>query len=444
VRKSLHSFFDPRRGAPLLAVLMGAVLLASPIVHAQSVDRPAAGKLVFVSGPATLEGQDGKSRTATAGMEVHQGEQVVTGTDAYVHLRMIDKGFVAVRPHSRLAIVLYEFDEARPSASRIKLQLHTGNTRTVSGKGGEAAKQNYRFNTPMAAIGLRGTDYTVVSSDDATRVSVARGAVAVTPLSESCQAASLGPCSTPGTRELSAAVRHAYLEVSTGARVPVLVRPEQDPQGGGGQNPSGRPQEPSANTGGDLQLADSKGAANQVVADRLAAGLVPEVPDPPAPALLVWGRWSVFAAQGGGSAAVATLVEGRDVLFGNDVFALLRTSGPASALPKQGTVDFKLANSEAYTLANGNLGQASVLGGNLSIDFQQRGFSTALSVQHGEGLEQLHAQGGVHRQGFLNADPRRSNMNLSGVVAGGGAEAAYLFDKPLTSGGLLGAVRWVR
>lgn len=415
--------------------------LLAPWANAQEV--PGAGKVVFVSGPAQLVGPKGQQRGVAVGAEIRQGEQVVTGPDAYVHLRMVDNGFVAVRPQSRLAIELYEYQADNPAASRIKLQLDSGNTRTVSGKGGEAAKQNYRFNTPMAAIGLRGTDYTVVSSPDATRVSVSRGAVAVTPLGEGCIAAALGPCATPTTRELHAAISHAYLEVSAGARVPVLVKPEQDPQGGGSQNPAGRPEEPKAEAASDLKLADSKDAANQVSADRLTSSLgAPDTPAPP-PAQLVWGRWSSYA-QGPGAPALASLLEGREVMVGNQVFGLLRQSGPTISLPSQGSFDFKMAGSEAYSVSGGALNPAQVLGGTFTIDFLRRGFSTTLAVSHAEGLEQLHAQGAVQWQGFLIADRGRSNMNLSGAVANGGAEAAYLFDKSLTSGGLLGAVRWVR
>lgn len=419
-------------------VLALAAASAAGVAPAQEV--PGAGKVLFVSGPAHLIGSDGRQRPVEVGAQIRQGEQVRTGPDAYVHLRMVDNAFVAVRPQSRLAVQIYEYQAANPAASRIKLQLDTGNARTVSGKGGEAAKHNYRFNTPMAAIGLRGTDYTVVSTQDATRVSVSRGAVAVTPLGDGCAAASLGPCATAATRDLSASIPHAYLQVSSGAHLPVLVKPEQDPQGGAAQNPGNRPDEPRADAKPEFELAGTKDAATQVAAEKLATGLTPV--EPPAPAALVWGRWSTFA-EGPGAPAVAELLPGRQIMVSNQVFGLLRQAGTAT-MPGQGSFDFKLAASEAYTVQGAELTPARVLGGSFNIDFVRRTFGTALSVQHGEGSEQLHAKGAVQWQGFLIADRALSNMNLVGAVANGGSEAAYLFDKTLTSGGLLGAVRWVR
>jgi len=416
---------------------------------AQAQQAPGAGTVVFVSGAAEIVTADGKRSPLQAGAQIRQGDQVTTGKDTYVHVRMIDNAFVAVRPQSRFAVELYEYDAARPAASRIKLNLHNGNTRTVSGKGGEAARQNYRFNTPMAAIGLRGTDYTVVSSSDATRVSVSRGAVAVTPLGSDCTSGSLGPCATGSTRELNASLSHAYLEVNARNLAPVLVRPEQDPQGGSGQNPANRPEEPHADGKGDMK---SKDTANLVAADLLALGLTstPVTPvetvvtPPPEPQQYMWGRWSGYAA-GTGAPAMSTLLDGtRKIVSGNDVFGLLRNGPLPAEIPSQGAFNFQLAGSEAYLLANGALNPAQVTSGTFGLDFSQRTFNTTLAVAHGASVEQLSAVGKVQFQGLLIADTTRSNMNLSGAVSGSGMEAAYLFDKQLSSGGLLGAVRWVR
>ncbi len=134
----------------------------------------------------------------------------------------------------------------------------------------------------------------------------------------------------------------------------------------------------------------------------------------------------------------------REVVYGSDVFALLRTGTLPTEITATGGYNFKLAGSEAYTLANGVLSPAQVTSGSFGVDFNQRTFNTALSVSYAGGVEQLSAAGKVQFQGLLQADPARSNMNLSGAVAANGSEAAYLFDKQLSSGGLLGAVRWVR
>lgn len=419
-----------------------------------SAQAPIAGRIVFAIGQAEVVSAAGARIPATDGAELRAGERVVTGPDAYVHLRMVDQAFIAVRPDSTLEIDLYDYDAAEPQASRIRLQLDTGNARTVSGRGGEAARDRYRFNTPIAAIGLRGTDYTVRALDDDTRVSVRRGAVAVTPLGVDCRADALGPCAGAATRELSAGLPHAYLQVSTHQPVPSLITPEQDPAGGAAQNPADRPVEPNAQ-------ADPK-PKSKSEADDKSTTTVAEAPTPAAPEAisaitvdrllgpaagrkLVWGRWSGQAEGSSSPPVVALLGPRREITYANAVFGLLRDNTGPVALPAQGTVGFRLDGAEAWVANGGGYAAASVLDGHLGIDFRQRIFDTSLAVQHAGGLEDLHAKGAIQASGLFASDAAASSMTVRGALARDASEAAYLFDKPLPGGGgLLGAVRWVR
>lgn len=432
----------PRRLAAfpqLAAVLALLVPLAFAPARAAGAGQPA-GRITFAVGEAYITAADGARRPARVDAPVYEGESLATGSDGYLHLRMVDDAFAALRPGSVLRLTRYAFDPARPKASRIRLDLDTGNVRAVSGRGGEAARQRYRFATPLAAIGLRGTDYTVRVFDEVTRVSVRRGAVSVTPLGAACSAAGAGPCQTPLTRELTAQMPHAYLELSARNPMPVLVLPEQDPKGAAGQNPPPGPGEPQVRS--DVRTAPAE-AVNEVLAGE-ALNAVPIQPPPaPPPPQLVWGRWSNWAS-GSGAPPVADLVsDDREVMVGNDVFGLLRDSSQPTRLPTQGKVDFVLAGSEAYVLGGGSLTAAQVRDGSLGVDFRDRTFTTRLDVQHAQGRESLRAAGSVQFQGFLVADPARSNMNLQGALARDGSEAAYLFDKQVTGGTLLGAVRWL-
>ncbi|HEY0879049.1 MAG TPA: FecR domain-containing protein [Zeimonas sp.] len=442
--------------------LLAAASLALA-VSAQADAVPAAGRVVFVSGNAQISGTDGMARAVHAGTEVRAGERIATGDDTYVHLRMVDRAFVALRPQSTFVVELYEYDAARPQDSRIRLQLDEGNARTVSGQGGEAARDRYRFGTPVAAIGLRGTDYTVRTTGDATRVSVVRGAVVVTPLGSGCSADSLGPCHTLASRELSAGLPHAYLEVTARDPLPVLVAPEQDPAGAASQNPPGAPDEPRSEESGSPP-ASAKApieTIGEVNADRVLAlapdappGIAPEPPvapvlppvvtNPGAETSLVWGRWSHYATGDGSPALVTLLSPKREVLYGNEVFALLRNREGRFSMPAQGVADFRFDAGEAYAVRDGVATAAAVLGGEFSVDFRQREFRTELSVHHGSELERLHARGSVQFQGLLVSDPARSSMTAAGALANDLQSAAYLFEKPVTGGSLLGAARWTR
>ena len=76
-----------------------------------------------------------------------------------MHVRFLDDAVLSVRPNSELHIETYRFDAERPDLSTVKLNLIQGTARTVSGEAAKTAKERYRLNTPIAAIGVRGTDF---------------------------------------------------------------------------------------------------------------------------------------------------------------------------------------------------------------------------------------------------------------------------------------------
>jgi hypothetical protein len=425
-----------------------------PLAASASADPGPAGRVLFAVGDAQRVSAAGQREPLRVGSSVFAGDAIVTADGASVQVRMVDQALVAVRPNSRLSIPVYEFDARNPAASRIKLELVSGNSRTVSGKGGEAAKQNYRFNTPLAAIGLRGTDYTVSAAPESTRVSVARGAVVVSPIGEGCSAAQFGPCQSALARELTAAQQHAYLEVSAKSRVPSVVLPEQDPSGAARQNPAERAGEPSASRsgGGTRGSSDTSTSAsatqspdrsketarNDITKAAVVDDLVVSVNK------LQWGRWNAVAEGSSAPTVTSLLGPGREITVGNDVFGLVRTAAPLN-LPVNGVVSFTMAGSEAVVQSAAGLEAAKVIAGSMSIDFFKRGFDTAIAVKHGGGQETLTAAGAVTYLGFLYSNPDKSNMTVNGAIAQGGTEAAYLFEKSLLANKtLLGAVRWLR
>ena len=90
-----------------------------------------------------------------------------------------------------------------PEKSSVKFNLLEGTARAVSGNAAEAARQRFRLNTPIAAIGVRGTDFVVTTTATLMTVLVNEGAVVVAPFSDECVAQGFGPCSTNAV-ELSA------------------------------------------------------------------------------------------------------------------------------------------------------------------------------------------------------------------------------------------------
>jgi hypothetical protein len=201
------------------------------------------GEVVFAVGPSQAlnvpkNSKPGSasasiSRALTRGQSIFLGEHVLTGPGAHVHIRFVDGAFVAVRPESRLVVEQYEFNPSEPSASIVKFQLMQGVARSITGKAGEAAKERFRLNTPVAAIGVRGTDFVVATRVDESRAIVNRGAIVVAPIGFGCSADSFGPCSglvakelTPAMGDLMARVQHGQIElVSSRGLAPERIQP---------------------------------------------------------------------------------------------------------------------------------------------------------------------------------------------------------------------------
>jgi hypothetical protein len=182
------------------------------------------GEVSFLIGTARIAAGPDAPRDLVRGDKVSAGQVIETGDNGHVHLRFVDDGTVAIRPQSRLRIEDFHYDPANPRENRIKFSLEQGTLRSITGRAGEAAKDRYRLNTPIAAIGIKGTDFIVQVANDTTRVAVNSGAIVLAPLGEGCPANALGACSTAGARELSAAMVGRYLELKARYSVPELIQ----------------------------------------------------------------------------------------------------------------------------------------------------------------------------------------------------------------------------
>lgn len=410
-----------------LALAAFALVFIAPMRGAQADE--IVGRAVFITGQAQIE-RAGALRALDKAQALRPGDWIQTGPDGHVHLRMIDQGFIAVRPGSRLQLRQYTYRPADPAANRVQLHLEYGVARTVSGRAGEANKARYRFNTPHAAIGLRGTDYVVQALADVTRVSVFRGAVIVSPMDAGCGADSLGPCQSQLSRELSALTPHAYIEVRLRGNGPEILLEENGKDAPNRVAPP-RPEEPRA----------SLGLTSEITSARLVDAYAPASP-PPAPPAIVWGRWSHIPLAT--PTIVSLLTPEREITYANDLFGLLRTSGPVE-LPTAGQISLRQNGGEAWLReTGGQLLSVPLSDGRLDLDFNQRRFDTRLTAHPGETPVNLNASGAITFQGLLIGDPALSSMNVNGVVGSQAEEAGYVFDQALPAGTLYGVTHWKR
>ncbi len=400
-------------------VCLLSLVLVSTTIYAQE-----AGKVLLAIGSALVQDQQGQKPLQVGGT-VSVGDIISTQRGAYVHIRMLDGGLLAIRPESKLTIEVFDYNPASPASGRVRYHLHHGVGRSVTGAIGQANKKAFRFNTPLAAIGVRGTDFVVATTGEQTRVSVSQGAIVIAPLGTQCSATEFGSCAVNAL--LLAATTPGYAELDIRQPVPRL---RQDMENSPDQQMPAHPSEPSS-------LNEDKRS--------LAASLPPLVPATVAPSVVYWGRWNPDLQNVNGATIEELAALGKKPRLANWLFGLGVDNMPAR-LPKSGQVSFNLYGGDAYVRTTAGLMQpASLLGGSLGVNFSTSQFQVNTDVRALDQTHQLHAAGPVEIRGYLMADPTRSNAVINTVLGEDLTQAGSLFTKPLDNGStLLGAITWRR
>ncbi|OUU66735.1 MAG: hypothetical protein CBC24_02605 [Candidatus Pelagibacter sp. TMED64] len=404
-----------------------------------------AGTVNLVIGRAYVNsGPDGDLRLRT-GASVSEGDRIRTESNGHVHIKFRDNAVLSVRPNSELLIESYRYNPEKPELSAVKLNLVQGTARTVSGEAAKAARERYRLNTPVAAIGVRGTDFLVSTTSSSLTALVNDGAIVVAPFSTQCSAQGLGPCSFNAV-ELGSDSMQA-LEFEAGMvqprLIPVLSRAPESEQ--------------SLNLAGGLaalaqSILDQDAVAtnqnDEVVAESVTSlelgdeakvqapygtgftpeslGSVSDLRD----RQLVWGRF----AEGKGDLERLTLplseaAEGRDVTVGGnfEYFLFRPEDGDKQVQEGLGEIGFSLTSAQAYFKAENQVSPVAVSGGGLFINFNNNSFQTSLDLYHMQlGEARFNSAGRIYNGGYFHS--RDGESRIVGAVSLDGEESGYFFD----------------
>ena len=391
---------DKIRSCGIAVVFLAAWLLAGVAAAAGQAEE--VGRIVLAVGDTRMNGKALKE-----GESVPVGAELATGKDGYLYLKTIDNGFLILRPDSLAIVETYQVDTVNPQESRFKFSLRQGVARNISGEAVGKARKNFRFNTPVAAIGVRGTDFSVYADAWETRVAVLFGGVIVSGFDGHCTPQGAGPCE--GGRELFAQEASAVLQVQKGHATPKILedgalspnfvappRPDEPETSGEDKNvPS--VQEPE--TSGEDKNVPS--VQESVLKPGNMANLDPMKP-------IIWGRWQEISenlpatvkilnsgTDAGAGAGTDTGVEEDKyitILLGS--YILLRDKDSAIRTPVNGSAGFSMQDSIAHVTDSINRveADAALSNGTLNFDFSKASFSTQVD---------LHALGETHR---LSAD----------------------------------------
>lgn len=153
----------PRRIAwPVLAVsalVAALVVLPSPrIARAQD-----AGQIKVSRGTAHIE-RSGRRLPAQVGARIRPSDVVVTGADGSVGIAFADDSLISIGPNSALTVEQFAFDSTTHRGTH-DTSLRKGTLAAVSGKIARQSPDAMKVRTPVAILGVRGTELVVRTSD---------------------------------------------------------------------------------------------------------------------------------------------------------------------------------------------------------------------------------------------------------------------------------------
>ena len=408
----------------VLFACIGAWALASQVV----------GEVTLTIGKSNIDRATASTEPQKGG-SVQEGDIIRTSDNGHVHIRFIDGARVSVRPNSVFRIHEFKYSPSEPSASVVRLSLDSGEVRSISGAAAQSAKERFRLNTPLVAIGVKGTDFVTQVSKDVIRVTVNQGAIVMAPFDGGCKADALGVCATSRARELTAEMLGKALVYRLGTFDPSFQNITKPGQSDNSKLPH---LDRQARDSSEKPLAsdtEAKNPLNAIGSNRL-----------------IWGRWARDPiANDSLTVPFLDAMRGNDVTVGDGYYFLFREQSNINVLPTLTTkTDFGLKSSSVYYRdATNETLPATVNSGRLSIDFGAKTFATQLGLSaEGTGLQTYTQSGTINSITgiFLGrSGPEVAPISsLAGAISLDARQAGYLFKSQLGRGIFIGATLWGR
>lgn len=216
------------QGCLMCVLIITATLASSPAAAlvsgaVKTEKNQPVGQITLLIGDARVNGPARRgSERLSNGASVYPGDIILTRASGHAHLRFIDGALMSLRPSSRLTIQEYSYHPEAPEKNRVHFKLEEGIARSISGQAAKDAHERFRMNTPVAAIGVRGTDFIVHTSTERTRALVTEGGIVLSVLDANCNAAGLQGCTIDGL-ELRGGSQQ-LLELDLATNEPRLMR----------------------------------------------------------------------------------------------------------------------------------------------------------------------------------------------------------------------------
>ncbi|MRD55524.1 hypothetical protein GH816_03080 [Betaproteobacteria bacterium LSUCC0115] len=447
----------------VVSVALGSVAFVLTVSSAKASEHTV-GQVTFLVGKAE-QVKGGVAKAIRRGDAIEVGATVQTSNNGHVHIRFVDGALVSVRPSSSLKVTEYNFVKDNPKSSKVKFELVEGTARAVTGAAGKAAKDNFRLNTPVAALGVRGTDFSVFSSMSESLVSVNSGAVVISQFGDGCSRVGSGPCQGPSALEVRAGSTGGGAALVSVATEKPLALPEGTVRFAGNTGTAGVTNLASASLSASPVAVETSSSSSEaaVVADSQAldgasraivSGAEVSLPTAgDSASKLAWGRWYGAAWPADKTVTYQQAREGgggRSVTVGNPYVSLYRSAESPFVIPDKGSARLALQSGQVHWIGALDTRIAGTVdSGSLTLDFGGKRFSTELIGTNPKvGTFNLQASGVLSTSnlapGIFVSDQSSTGARVAGAMTSNATEAGYLFEQPAARSILMGTTNWRR
>jgi hypothetical protein len=157
VKLNPHAFIDndptKMKAGVRLTLPKKVVVRSTP---AQPVKLKKVGAVQEKEGSVVAVDRRKVSRKLDKGDPVFLGDKVITGEKGYVRLKMIDDAILDLRCFSIMVIEEYALND---TSRRSIVNLLQGSLKKITGQIGKLTEDVYELRTPVASVGVRGTEY---------------------------------------------------------------------------------------------------------------------------------------------------------------------------------------------------------------------------------------------------------------------------------------------
>ena len=149
-------------------VLLILLCLITPFSSA-SAEPEGVATVVAIRGTVTALDKTGASRNLSIKSQIFRDDVLKTGKNGQMQIMFTDNSIISLGRGSEMKIAEYRWQPGKKD-SALKTQVKEGTFRVMGGALAKDAPQNFKTETPTATIGIRGSMYTFMATQDSLSV----------------------------------------------------------------------------------------------------------------------------------------------------------------------------------------------------------------------------------------------------------------------------------